>query len=158
MVRCGQPVDEGVLGRQDQERRPEERVRAGGEHADLVAAGQLLPRSAAEHDLGAFRATDPVGLLDPDRLRPIDPAEVEQLVGVLGDAEEPLLQVPLLDERSAAPAAALDAHDLFARERAVVGAPVDGCLGPVGQARFEELQEDPLVPAVVLGRGGDDLR
>ena len=147
-----------MFGRQDQEGRTEERVRPGGEHADLVAAGQVRTRSGAEHDLGALRPTDPVGLLDPDRLRPVDPAEVEQLVGVLRDPEEPLLQVALLDERVAAPAAPLRPLDLFARQGAVVGAPVDRRLGPVGQAGLEELEEYPLVPAVVLRRGRDDLR
>ena len=66
-------------------------------------------------------------------------------------AEEPLLQVALLDRRAAAPAAAVGALDLLARQRAVVGAPVDRRLRAIGQAGLQEAQEQPLVPAVVVG-------
>src|SRR3712207_8978445 len=39
---------------------------------------------------------------------------------------------------------------LFRSRGTVPGAPVDRCLFAVGEAVLEELQEEPLVPAVVL--------
>ena len=75
---------------------------------------------------------------------------VEQAVGVVGDAEEPLLELADLDERAGALAAPVD--DLLVGEhRLVDGIPVDGRLLAVGEAALEELQEDPLRPAVVRG-------
>ena len=50
-----------------------------------------------------------------------------------------------------------DAFDLLARQRPVVGAPVDRRQRPIGEAGLHELQEQPLVPAVVRRIGGDDL-
>ena len=95
--------------------------------------------------------------MDPDRLGPVDPGEVEQLVGVFRRPQEPLLQVALLDQRVTAPAAAFGALDLLARERAVVGAPVHGGHRAVRQPGLQEPQEQPLVPAVVARVGGDDF-
>jgi hypothetical protein len=146
-----------VLRGEDHEGRAEQRVRAGREDADLVAARLVVVRRRREDDLGALGPPDPVRLHDPDRIRELNPAEVEQLVGVLRDAEVPLLELALLDPGSASPAAAIGALDLLAGERAVVGAPVDLGLRAVGEPGLEELQEEPLVPAVVVGVGGDDL-
>ena len=90
-------------------------------------------------------------------LRPVDAGEVEQLVGVLRDPQVPLGEVALLDLRAAAPAAPVGALHLLAGQGAVVGAPVDRRGRAVGQARLEEAQEEPLVPAVVGRVAGDDL-
>ena len=59
-----------------------------------------------EVHLGARRAADPVLLLEEHALRPGRELlhVVEELVLVGGDAEEPLLHVPLLDRAVAAPA------------------------------------------------------
>jgi hypothetical protein len=117
-----------VLGRHDEERRPEERVRAGGE--DRVVDSQLL---AGERDLGALGATDPVALHPDHVLGPVDGRKVvEQPLGVVGDAKEPLLQLTHLDGRAAALAAAVD-HLLVREHRRVDGAPVDRRLLAVGQ-------------------------
>ena len=112
---------------------------------------------AAERDLGAVAAADPVALHRLDVLGPVDRVEVvEQAVGVVGDAEEPLLELAQLDLVAAALAAAVD--DLLVGEHGlVVGTPVDGRLLAVGQAALEELQEDPLGPAVVARLVGGDL-
>ena len=61
------------------------------------------------------------------------------------------VEVALLDQRAAAPAVPVGALDLLARQRAVVGAPVDGRHRAVGEPGLQEPQEQPLVPAVVLG-------
>ena len=125
-----------VLGREDHERGAEQRVRTGREHAQLLAARVVAGRCGAEDDLGALGAADPVGLHEPDRLGPVDAREVEQLVRVLRDAEEPLLEVALDDRRAAAPADPVGALDLLARQHdLVLGAPVDRRHLAIGQAR-----------------------
>ena len=139
-----QLVDERRLGRDDEERRPEDGVRSRREHGDVTV--ELVD---AEEQLGALGTADVLSL---DLLRPLGPVDrlqvVEQLVGVGGDLEEPLLHVPRLDDRPAAPAAAVD--DVLVREHGlVVRAPVDGRLLAVGQPVLEQLQEQPLRPAVV---------
>ena len=154
----GQLLDQRMLGRQDHEGRPEQRVRPCREDADLVTARLVVVGRDREDDLGALRAADPVRLHQADRLGPVDLAEVQQLVGVAGQPQEPLLQVTLDDRRPAPPADAVGALDLFARQHdLVLRAPVDGRHRAVGQPGLEELQEQPLVPAVVLGIAGDDL-
>ncbi len=156
-LRRGQGRHERVLRGEDHERRPEERVRPGREHPQLVAARLMVVGRDREHDLCALASADPVRLLGLDRLGPVEALEVEQLVGVLRDPEIPLGKVALLDLRAAAPAVAVGALDLLARERPVVGAPVDGRGLPIRQPGLQELQEEPLVPAVVGRVGGDDL-
>jgi hypothetical protein len=90
-------------------------------------------------------------------LGPLDGVEVvEQAVGVVGDAEEPLLELAHLDLMPAALAAPVD-DLLVGQDRLVVRAPLDGGLLAVGQAAAEEPQEDPLGPAVVGGVMGREL-
>ena len=60
------------------------------EDAQLVAAGVMRRRRGLEHDLAALAPADPVRLHGPDRLGPVDAREVEQLVGVVRDAQVPL--------------------------------------------------------------------
>ncbi len=157
-VRRGQPGDERVLRRQHHERRPEQRVGSRREDAQVVAARLVVVGRGGEDDLGALGPTDPVRLHDPDGFGPVEAVEVEELVGVLRDPQEPLGQVALLDLRAAAPAAPLDTLDLLPGQGAVVGAPVDRRRGAVGQPPLQEAQEQPLVPAVVRRVAGDDLR
>jgi hypothetical protein len=153
----GQTRDKRMLRREDHEGRPEQRVRASREDADLVATGLLIVGGDLELDLGAFRAADPVRLLDLDRLGPVDPGEVEQFVRVCGRAQEPLLEVALLDERAAPPAVTVGPLDLLARQGPVVRAPIHGGHRAVGEPRLQEPKEHPLVPLVVRRVRGDDL-
>ena len=155
--RGGQGRDQGMLRGEDHECRPEERVRSSREHAQRFAAGMVVCRGGQEVDLRSLGAPDPVGLLDSDRLRPVDALERQQLVRIGGRLQVPLLQVPFLHQRSAPPAVTIHALHLLAREGAVVGAPVDRRLLAVRQALLQEAQEQPLVPAVVGGVSGDDL-
>ena len=150
--RGGDPGDQGMLGGQHHEGDPEDRVRAGGEDPDRLLSldreGQLRP----------VAATDPVGLHDPDPLRP--PIQlvqvVEQTVGVGGDLEEPLLQVLLGGPGPASPADAVD--DLLVGQHGVVlGTPVDRGHPLVGEAPLVELEEEPLSPAIVIRAGSRDL-
>ena len=134
----------GVLGGHHEERGAEQRVRSGREHR--VVDPELL---AAEHDLSALAAPDPVALHRLDVLGPLDRGQVvEQAVGVVGDPEEPLLELANLHQVAASLAASID-HLLVGEHRLVVRAPLDRRLLAVGQVALEQLQEDPLRPAVV---------
>ena len=142
----GEPEHVRVLGREHEEGRAEQGVRAGGE--DRVVGLELL---AAEHDLGPVRAADPVALHRDDVVGPVDVAQVlEQAVGVLRDPEQPLLELAGLDERAAALAVAVD-DLLVGQDGLIVRTPLDRGLLAVGEAALEELEEDPLGPAVVAG-------
>ena len=113
-----------------------------------------------EIDLRAFGAADPVALHGEHALRPAAfelRHVVQQLVGVGGDFEEPLLQRALLDGRIlVAPAAAFH-HLLIGQHGGALGAPVDQRFLAVGQAALQHLEEEPLVPAVVFGLAGGDF-
>src|SRR5215208_2657630 len=145
-------LDRRMLRAHNEERGAEERVRAGGEDLDWAVACDLEP------DLGTLGAPDPVPLQRLDPLGPVYLREVQRLLGVVGDPEEPLRQV-LLDNRRPAPLAApVWTYDLLPRQRRVVpGAPVDRSFCAVRQSLLEELHEEPLVPAVVLMVAGHDL-
>ena len=141
-----------VLGRHDEEGRSEQGVRAGGEHLVVGVQG-----GAVELDLRALGAADPVALHGHHVLGPLDGLQVvQQPVGVVGDAEEPLLQLAHLDQRARALAAPVD--DLLVGQHGLLDrVPVDRRLVAVGQALLEQAQEQPLGPAVVLGLVGAEL-
>ena len=67
----------------------------------------------AKADQQAFGTSDPIALHETDFFRPsiqfIERAQ--QIFGIVGDLEEPLRQLVLLDERAGAPASSVD--DLF---------------------------------------------
>ena len=145
--------DQRMLGRHDEERRAEERVGPGREDGQ-----RLVQVALVEQHLGALGAADPVALHRQHALGPVlqQLHVVQQALGVVGDLEVPLRQDAALDQRAAALAVAVD--DLLVGEHRLVDrAPVDGRLVLVGQAALEQLQEDPLRPAVVLGLGGRQL-
>ena len=153
LVRRGQRGDLRMLGREHEIRRAEDRVRTRREdhHRRGIALGDR------EGDLRAFRAAEPVALGALRGLRPVDPLEVvQQTLGVVRDAEEPLLEQSLLDAR-AAPLAQPILHLLVGEHGLVVRAPVDRRLPLVGEPLLEQLQEDPLRPLVVRRVGGRQL-
>ena len=151
-VRRSELGDQRMLGREHHEGGAPQRVGAGGEHLQRVAP--LGP----ERHVGAFAAPDPVGLQGTDALRPVDSVEAQQLLGVAGDAQEPLLQIALDHRRGATLAVAPLPHHLFARHGGVaVGAEVHRGMAAVGEAAGEQLEKEPLRPAVVLGIGGGGL-
>ena len=153
-------VQAGVLGSQDKEGDTEERVGSRGEDGDLTLValdGLAILVAQGKVDLGALGTTDPVGLHLLDALGPAGELlqVVEQLLGVLGNLEVPLLQVALLGLGAAAPALALG--DLLVGQNGLaVRAPVDRVLLAVDQALFPQLLKDPLTPAVVVGAAGLD--
>jgi hypothetical protein len=86
--------DQRVLRREHHERRAEDRVDARREHFDRIV------RPGSGTDARAFRSPDPVALHRQHFLGPLRQAfgRLQQIIGVGGDLEEPLLQV-LLDHR-----------------------------------------------------------
>ncbi|OQB54133.1 MAG: hypothetical protein BWX98_02364 [Candidatus Aminicenantes bacterium ADurb.Bin147] len=137
-----------MLGRKNEERRPEDRIQAGGEDPDRFAE-----RRHIKIQIGALAPADPVFLHGQDVLRPLAQLGVtgEKLVGIGGDFEEPLFHLLLLDGRGAAPANA--AGRLFVGQDGPAGrTPIDPAFPAVGQAALNHLEEDPLVPGVIFGQ------
>ncbi len=140
-----------MLRRQHHVGHAEYGVDTGGEDADLLGAiGDL------KVELDAFAAADPVRLHDTHALGPLGELGevVEESVSVVSDLEEPLLAQLLADGTSAAPALAAGGL-LVGEDELALGAPVDWRAGAIGEAAREELQEEPLVPAVIAGIAGD---
>ncbi len=132
-----QLLDEWVLGSENTEGHPEDRVGPGGEHIERgIDAIDWNPEPSA------FGPADPVPLHGPDPVRPVvEMIEVvEQPIGVVGDLEEPLGQVSLLDQRPASLTGAI--HYLLVGEHGLIlGAPVDRRGRLVGETTVEELEE-----------------
>ena len=153
-------VQAGVLGSQDKEGDAKKGIGTRGEDGDLALIaldGLAILVAQGKVDLGALGATDPVSLHLLDALGPAGELlqVVEQLLGVLGDLEVPLLQVALLGLGAAAPALTLG--DLLVGQNGLaVRTPVDRVLLAVDQALFPQLLKDPLTPAVVVGAAGLD--
>ncbi len=109
---CRELAGQFGLGRHDEERRAVQRVGAGREDRDLVGAALDL-----ELDVSADGAADPVALHLDDLARPeaLELVQVvEQAVGVVGDAQEPLRQLLLDDDGAAALRSAVGQHLLVA--------------------------------------------
>ena len=153
-------VQTRVLGSQDKEGDTEERVGSRGEDGDLTLValdGLAILVAQGKVDLGALGTTDPVGLHLLDALGPAGELlqVVEQLLGVIGNLEVPLLQVALLGLGAAAPALTLG--DLLVGQNGLTsGTPVDRVLLTVDQALFPQLLKDPLTPTVIIGTAGLD--
>ena len=149
----GDAPHEVVLRGEDHEGRAVHGVGARGEDRQRFVDALDID---GESEVRAFGAADPVALHGGDALRPLHPPEVEELLGVVGDAEEPLGEEAALDGVVGTLAEAVE-HLLVGEHRLATGAPVGGGLGAVGETAFVQLQEPPLRPAVVVGIAGDDL-
>ncbi len=146
--------DLGMLGGHDRVGHAEAGVRSGGEDAHRLDTGpdDRFDIAHGQVELGALGSADPVALHDLDLLGPGQAVQVvEQLLGVVGDLEEPLLEVSLLDHGPRALGRAVGQHLLVGQHRPVDGIPVDRGVGPIGQAGLVEPDEDPLGPAHVGG-------
>ncbi len=133
------------------------RVRAGGEHAQRVQHAAVHV-AHVELDLQAFGTADPVALHGLDRFRPAVQLvqAVQQLLGVVGDAQEPLRDLALFHQRARAPAAAID--DLLVGQHGLVHrVPVHHRVAAVGQALAHQPGEHALLVHVVVRRAGGEL-
>ncbi len=142
-----------VLGGDGHVGHSHDRVRARGVDAQL-----LLGALDAELHVDALGAADPVALHGAHLLRPaIEPVDgVEQLLGIVGGAHEPLLDLALLDQRAGAPPPAVD-HLLVGQHRLVHRVPVDRRRGAIGQPLLHQPGEQPLLPSVVVRVAGSQL-
>ena len=122
---------------------PKSVSRPGGINSHLITRGR------GEIDLRTGRAADPVALLHLDAVDEIEVIQiVEQPLGIGRDLEHPLAFHPAY--HLAAAALAHTACGLFIGKHALAGgAPVDGHLLLIGQAFFEQLEENPLRPFVI---------
>ncbi len=150
LFRSGQLSHQVMFRRQDHEGGAPERVGTGGEDFDLVAV------FGGEDHGSAFGAVDPVGLQGLDLFGPVHVGEIQQLIGVVCDAEEPLAQVFLDDLGAAAFTMTVFALHLFAGQGGVaVGAEIHRGVFLIGQVVLEELGEEPLGPFIIFGVGRD---
>ena len=92
-----------MLGREAQVGHAEERVRAGRVDLDARLAGHGFIE--AERQLHAAALADPVALHGAHLLGPaVEPVEpLEELVGIVGDAQEPLPEPALLGHGPGSP-------------------------------------------------------
>jgi len=138
---------EVAVGRHHEEGGAEQRVRPGGEHRH-----RFRPAVDPKVDLGTQGPADPVALHRQHLVRPLTLKlrhVVQQPVGIVGDAEVPLRQLALDHQGVAALAAAVD-HLLVGQHGLTVGAPVDVRGLAVRKPALVHLQEEPLIPVVVL--------
>ena len=160
-VRGGEALRQLVVRRQRQKRGAVKRVRPRREHFDRLV-DCLIDRLSGPGDRkqhpGAFRAADPFFLHQPHPLRPaVERLEcVEQLVAERGDAQKPLGQEPLLDDRPGAPAAPVD-HLLVGQHGIFGRVPIDPGFLAVGEVRREEVEKHLLFVAVIFRMAGRDL-
>ena len=142
-----------MVGRNRREARAEQRV--GTRRKDVE------PGRAADHleaEFQALRLADPVFLHQPHLVGPFVEAlqPFEQLVGEVGDLEEPLRQFLLLDERARAPAATVD-HLLVREHGHVDGVPVDVAFLARDEAVRKQVEEQRLFLPVIVGFAGREL-
>ncbi|CPM65109.1 Uncharacterised protein [Bordetella pertussis] len=109
-----------------------------------------------EGEAQALGLADPVLLHQAHALGParqVGAHLVQQFFGVIGDAQVVAGDLALFDRGARAPAAPVD--DLFVgQHRLVDRIPVDDLGLAVGDAFFQHLQEQPLVPLVILRVAG----
>ena len=144
-----------MLRCQDDARRAVNCVDACGENAYF-----LVRTFELKVDFRALGAADPVALHGHNAIRPtfFNLLEiVQQLIGVGRGLEEPLIQFLLLDRHGLMPPAAAVDYLLVSQHRAALVAPIHAALLAVGQALLPHLDEEPLVPAVVLRLARRDL-
>ncbi len=106
----------------------------------------------------ALGAPNPVLLHQAHFFRPaLEMIEARQeIVGIVGDLEEPLGELALLDRRARAPAAPVD-HLLVGEHRLVDRVPIDLRFLARDQASFEEIEEQLLLVLVIGRIAGRDL-
>ena len=151
-----------MLGGHGAEGHAHDGVGARGEHVhaavlDRLAAGvfDVMRESEAQ----ALALADPVLLHQLDALGPARQlvlGVLEQFFGVVADLQVVAGDLAALDRGAGTPALAVD-HLLVGQHGLVDRVPVHDLGLAVGNALFEHLQEQPLVPLVVAGVAGGDL-
>ncbi len=134
--------------------RAEDRVDPCRKHLDRGPT-----RNHVEVDKRPFAPANPVALHRAHLFRPtlqrVEPRQ--QLIRILRNAQKPLRQIPLLDRHILVPPAPPRHHLLVREHRRTRRAPVHLALLPVRQAALKHLDEEPLVPPVVVRLAGRHL-
>ncbi len=147
------PLHQRVLRRKHDVGHAAQRVDAGGEALHLEG---LADAQKPQGD--AVAATDPIALHGAHAVRPFIQAVqiVQERLRVVRGLEEPLRELLLLDGRPAP--LARPVHHLLVGQHGDAGrAPVDRRASLLGQSALEQLQKDPLRPAVIARMTGRDL-
>ena len=141
-----------VIGGDRHETGTENRIGPRGVDRQLVAIGQV------EAEFEPLRLADPVFLHQPDLVGPVLEAAqtFEQILGEVGDLEEPLAQLALLDFRAAAPALAVD-HLFIGEHGHVDRVPIDLAFLAIDKTGFVEIDEQRLFVTVIIGFAGGEL-
>ena len=155
--RCG---GERMVGRDRHELGAEQRVGARGVDFQFAVAFDLAQRGGIDGEAHqqAFRAADPVALHQPNLVRPaVEAVEaLQQVLGIVGNAQEPLGQLALLHDGAGAPAAPV--HHLLVGEHGMVDrVPVHLGFLARHQSGGEEIEEQALLMLVIAGIAGGDL-
>ena len=149
LFRRGDLLHQGMFRGQHHVGCPEKGIGPGGVNLQRLRVSVYLERNVC-----AFGAAYPVPLHELDRLRPVQAVQVrEEALGIGGDLQNPLADALTGNGGSAAFTLAV-LHFLIGQARLAGGAPVNGALRFIGQALFEEFEEYPLGPAVVIPAGG----
>ncbi len=153
-----QGLGDGMVRRDAHEGRAIQRVRAGGVDFQTVRRSRRRFARPFPGHLQTLGPTDPVLLHQPDLLGPAVQGlqTVDQVVGIVGDAQEPLVQLALFDHRARTPAAPVD-HLLIGQDGVVDRVPVDHPVLAIDQAAPIQLQEPGLLLAVIFRVAGGEL-
>ena len=164
----GDGLGQRMVGRQGQEAGPEQGVWAGCIDLDGIAGVVRLTLGRGGQEgrrLGdgppqgrALGLADPVLLHQPDLLGPAVQGlqAVDQVVSIVGDAQEPLVQLALLHQGARAPAAPID-HLFIGQDGVVDRIPVDHRIFAIDQTAPIQLQEPGLLLAVIFRVAGGEL-
>src|SRR5215204_2532911 len=137
-----------MLGRQHDSSRAIDSVDACREHTNL-----FVTVFYGEVDKRTFTAADPIALTFQNFFGPgvFDLFDVgDELLCVFGDAQEPLFQVSFFNRGTTPPAD--PSRRLFVRQYGLLfWTPVNLRSLLVSQTSLEHLQEEPLVPLVIVG-------
>ena len=154
-ILCGKRLGHRMLRRKLNRGRAKDRIHSRRENRNL-----LRNTFHGEVDQRAIAAPDPVALHCPDLLRPSLQLvqALQQLLRILCNSQKPLRQVALIDNLLLVSPAAPTHHLLIRQHRLALWTPVHLALLPIRQPRLEHLQEDPLIPLVVVRQAGRHLR
>ncbi len=143
----GDALHQGMLRGEDHVSGAEQGIGPGG-----VDLQRFIQAFYAEMDACSLAPPDPVALHELDGLRPVEFFQVLQKpVRVGGDPEHPLPDALARHLRVAAIALAV-LHFLVRQSGLAGGTPIDGHVRLVGEPALEQLEENPLGPAEIVGR------
>ncbi len=153
-IRLGQFARDRMVRRDRDEACAEDRVGTGRIDLDRRREG----RDGGEAELEPLAAADPVLLHQLHLVRPLLECRqtLQQLVGEVGDLQEPLVQLALLNERARAPAAPVD-HLLVGQHGHVDRVPVNRRFLAIDQPACIQVEEQRLLMPVIIGLAGRDL-